>query len=770
MAQGATRYTIRPLPSRLARNDKTDAFRILLSPAALVGLKLSPGDMCNIHLDDGPLRTAIAWNALEKIQDSIVQASTTLQDLYKLRLGDKVSITKLEGPMPEIERVSVKEIEPVEQGGSSPPKVLSDADQPHWEWFLQYPLRKSVFLSSGMMFKNIELKGQERSFVLADIKPKPSIVNSSLFWFTPSSQVCLIDSEHKREGAAPDVRSFQVEASGIGGLDDQINTLNGTIDELVNDIDGIQLPSFYRPEHGVLLYGAKGTGKSLLIKRVLKCPWRRVFIISSEIQRSPDASNKIQRTFSEAVQSQPSLVIVNHIETLAGKGKPSDESVDSAFVSALRAGFDTIQDAKVLVLAEVRHPNAIDESLRGAEGFDVEIEIPVPTARQRYDILRALCGASEEPSKEILHEFSGRTHGYVGKDLYQLLRRAVRLAKDQYRFSQKQRNGVVNGTVAEFLDEKGGELGISLTAPLPPNALHITADNMGQALRSIRPSAMQEIFLETPHIHWSDIGGQHKSKRLLQLAVSRPLQQAPAMRRLGSKSKKGVLLYGPPGCSKTLLVKALAAESGLNFLAVKGPEIVSKYVGESERNIREIFRRARDASPSIIFFDEIDSIAGDKTGSSGVGGSLNLLTTFLNELDGFEELKDVLVVAATNRPETLDPALLRPGRFDNLIYIGLPSREARHEILQIFFQNSKVAENVNAATLADLTEGYSGAEIAGICQTASDLTLDAAAEQDTPLDSIFISLNEFLEAIRMTSKGISPELEKAYIDWRGALQ
>jgi AAA family ATPase len=299
------------------------------------------------------------------------------------------------------------------------------------------------------------------------------------------------------------------------------------------------------------------------------------------------------------------------------------------------------------------------------------------------------------------------------------------------------------------------------TSPKSLEPLIIIAEDITIALSKIRPSAMQEIFLETPNVRWSDIGGQHDIKERLRLAIEEPLTMADAMARLNLKPEKGVLLYGPPGCSKTMLVKALAAEAGLNFLAVKGAEIVSMYVGESERSIREIFRKARAASPSIIFFDEFDAIASNRK------SELKVLETLLNEMDGFEELRNVFIVAATNKPEAIDPALLRPGRFDNIVYVGLPDLEARRGIIQLFFDKSVVVvgdwdladadDATPAGALAGMTQGYSGAEIVNICQNAGRLAMRGKRDH--------IAWADLMKALQAQPHGVSKQMLEGYETW-----
>jgi AAA family ATPase len=425
-------------------------------------------------------------------------------------------------------------------------------------------------------------------------------------------------------------------------------------------------------------------------------------------------------------------------------------------------------------VAEARHPNNVDESLRSVSRFASEIEISVPNAIERYQILRSIRDTSDQPTDDLLNHIASRTHGYVGADLFALLQATLRIARDR---QEKLMEITQSLNDVEIRDDEFDEKRAILQAersnsvlPITPSGttspkslepLIIIAEDITIALSKIRPSAMQEIFLETPNVRWSDIGGQHDIKERLRLAIEEPLKMADTMARLNLKPEKGVLLYGPPGCSKTMLVKALAAEAGLNFLAVKGAEIVSMYVGESERSIREIFRKARAASPSIIFFDEFDAIASNRK------SELKVLETLLNEMDGFEELRNVFIVAATNKPEAIDPALLRPGRFDNVVYVGLPDLEARRGIIQLFFDKSVVVvddwdlvdadDTTPAGALAGMTQGYSGAEIVNICQNAGRSAMREKRDH--------IAWADLMKVLQAQPHGVSKQMLEGYETW-----
>jgi AAA family ATPase len=540
----------------------------------------------------------------------------------------------------------------------------------------------------------------------------------------------------------------------------------------------IELPVWHRPVQGIMIYGPKGTGKSLLLERIASCAWTQIIRLSVEDLRSPGAAEAFDTV------GGPCLFILSDLESISPSSSNSNQSV------RVRQLFDTIHDTQALIVAEVRHPNNVDESLRAISRFGSEIEISVPNAIERLQILRTIRDTSDQPSDDLLDYIATRTHGYVGADLLTLLQFTLKIARDrQEKLIEVTQSLNDVAIVGQEYDEKNASEydekrlyeydekrpasppershgarpnAFSGTAsPKSPEPLMIISEDITRGLSKVRPSAMQEIFLERPNVRWSDIGGQHEIKERLQLAIEEPLKMADTMARFNLKPEKGVLLYGPPGCSKTMLVKALATEAELNFLAVKGAEIVSMYVGESERSIREIFRKARAASPSIIFFDEFDAIASNRK------SELKVLETLLNEMDGFEELRNVFIVAATNKPEAIDPALLRPGRFDNIVYVGLPDLETRKGIIQLWFNKSVVVvddwdlveadDTTTAGALAAMTDGYSGAEIVNICQNAGRFAMRGKRD--------YIASADLLSALRAQPHGVSKEMLDRYERW-----
>ncbi|KAJ5659094.1 ATPase [Penicillium longicatenatum] len=745
-------FTVRPV-SKQPRSDYKDAFRIYLSSSSLASLRLRADDLCDISFAEGPPKTAIAWTAVENIQSTVVQTSKALQDCYGIKVGGKINITRIDGALEEIKSVVLvdcSEPEKIERYGQ-----ISAEERCHWEWALEFPLLRCEVIAKSLIFE-LELKGQRRSFQVVNIHPETPSSSRTIFRFTNATKIS-IGTEVEAPSEVP--HEISVDADGLGGLSRQIDDINESLSDFNIDLLKPTMPSFYEHSRGILLYGPKGTGKTSLLQQIEKAGWRQVFKIGTgTLGRSTgEAEKKLRTTFQDAARSKPSVIIIDQLDFIAPK-RTSLES--SSLASVLCENLDAMRSASVMVIAATRHPNNVDDALRTPHRFGTEIEIQVPTAHDRAEILRAIRGpASAGLNDALIDLLAEKTHGYVGADLFALLQLICRKARQRQMLEQKSASPSRSQSVpaSDIMDatsdaEENGPVTVDLA---------IQEGDIWSSLQEIRPTAMREVFLETPKVRWSDIGGQHDIKKRLQQAVERPLKFPERMQRLNVKSKKGVLLYGPPGCSKTLTVKALATEAGLNFLAVKGAEILSMYVGESERSLREIFRKARAARPSIIFFDEIDAIAARRSSSSS--GGVNVLTTLLNEMDGIEELRNVLVVAATNKPDVLDPALMRPGRLDNILYIGPPDFEARKEILRIWASKSVIHPDVDLDELAAHTEGYSGAEIVSICETAGDAALDEEEETQQELE---VQLKHFEYALGQVHRQITDSVIREYEQWR----
>ncbi|DAA77974.1 TPA_exp: Uncharacterized protein A8136_5677 [Trichophyton benhamiae CBS 112371] len=798
-------FTVRPA-SKQARADHKDTFRVYLSPASLLQVKVRVGELCQLetysitsngHGGGGggavgaaagsKVKTAIAWSAAEKIHDNIIQTTKQMQELYGLRLGDKVSISPVTDPLADIETVRLEEVKRSSSPGSSSAassmaSELAAEERPHWEWALEYPLLKCEVVSLGLAF-DVELKGVSRRFKVVHINAGSSSNDTAntIFKYTQQSKVTIGKADEVPGDADPaSTGRLEVTADGLGGLAPQLAVVNERLQDFNTQDQMIIMPSFYKSTGGILIYGAKGTGKSAMLAKIGEANWRRTFNVTSSItsRTGGDGAAVLRKIFSDALKYQPSLIKIDQLDFIAPKRSstgPADVSLSPTLCEVL----DSLQDSKVLVVACTRHPNDVDDCLRTPHRLGIEIELQIPTSKSRLEILQALRGSATQPTNRVLETIAAKTHGYVGADLLSLLQLSCRKAKARM-LSPVPPPPPTNGTstfrnrfyAGEYENESDGyfdeddeedgyyedHLDLSSDQPRP---LKIYEKDMLLAMEEVRPTAMREVFLETPSVRWSDIGGQGYIKDRLQKAVERPLKNPERMKNLNISGKRGILLYGPPGCSKTMMVKALATEAGLNFLAVKGAEMLSMYVGESERAMREIFRKARAASPSIIFFDEIDAIAARR--DAGSHGGINILTTLLNEMDGIEELKNVLVVAATNKPEILDPALMRPGRLDSILYIGLPDMEARKEIFENWIERADVDDEVDAIILASMTDGHSGAELVNICETAAELCLDEEEEKRMP--NLQIQPQHFLASLEMVPRRTQPEVIQAYEEW-----
>jgi AAA family ATPase len=500
---------------------------------------------------------------------------------------------------------------------------------------------------------------------------------------------------------------------------------------------------------GVIIHGSAGTGKSHILKVISETGWGDIFRVSWDVKPS-----RLRDVFKEAKASRRSLIIIDDVERIVSKEHGGTQSLDLILgdeMDRLASGND---ESHVLVVAATTTISDIPSTLRGFPRFTEEILLPIPNAESRRRILRSLVPKSSPDSFfTLLDGIGDRTHAYTPRDLQLLSYKAAEKAMARIRKAKTQN--------IDILDE------------------WITQEDFEEALVIVRPSAMHDITLQPPKVRWDEIGGQDVVKKALRRAVETPLlvsrilksqttctdqlQYPDILAQHARTPKKGILLYGPPGCSKTLSAQAMATQIGFNFFAVKGAELLNMYVGESERAVREVFARARAASPSIIFFDEIESIGSkrEKRGNNGV----NVLTTLLNEMDGIEALKGVFVLAATNKPEALDEALLRPGRFDDLLYVSPPDLVGREEILRNRGKISSWDEELISAIpeLAGLLDGYSGAEVVGICQKASDAVIERSIDSGTR--GLKVLRADFEEAMKGTRKQITKDMVKGYEDW-----
>ncbi|ARM75803.1 CDC48 family AAA ATPase [Acidianus manzaensis] len=469
------------------------------------------------------------------------------------------------------------------------------------------------------------------------------------------------------------------------------------------------------PPKGVLLYGPPGVGKTLLA-RALASEIGAYFtsINGPEIMSKfyGESEERLRQIFEEAEKNAPSIIFIDEIDAIAPKREETTGEVEKRVVSQLLTLMDGIKGrGKIVVIAATNRPDAIDPALRRPGRFDREIEIRPPDVKARKEILQVHTRNMPLTEDVNLDDIAEMTNGYTGADLAALAKEAA--MSSLRRFMEAGKINLDQGQIpADLLKE-----------------LKVSMNDFLDAMKSIQPTLLREVYVEVPKVRWSDIGGLDNVKQQLKEAIEWQIKFPNAFAKAGIRAPKGVLLYGPPGTGKTMLAKAVATESGANFIAVRGPEVLSKWVGESEKAIREIFRRARQTAPTVVFFDEIDSIAPMRGFSTDSGVTERMVNQLLAEMDGITPLNKVVVIAATNRPDILDPALLRPGRFDRIIYVPPPDKQARLEILKVHTKNVPLDNDVNLETIAEKTEGYTGADLEAVVREATMLMLREASSQ-----------------------------------------
>ncbi|RLJ07543.1 MAG: hypothetical protein DRP16_03250 [Candidatus Aenigmatarchaeota archaeon] len=526
----------------------------------------------------------------------------------------------------------------------------------------------------------------------------------------------------------------------IGGLHDAIQKIREMVElplrhpELFTRL-GIE------PPKGVLLYGPPGTGKTLLAKAVANESGASFFSINGPEIMSKwygQSEENLRKVFEEAEKNAPAVIFIDEIDAIAPKREEVSGEVERRVVSQILTLMDGLKSrGKVIVIAATNRPNALDPALRRPGRFDREIEIGVPDQKGRKEILQIHTRNMPLEDDVSLEWLASVTYGFVGADLEALCKEAAMLA--------------LRRVLPQISWKKEEEL--------PPEVLEklrVTKRDFENALKIVEPSAMREVLVEVPKVRWKDIGGLENVKKTLQEIVEWPLKHPDSFKRLGIKPPKGILLYGPPGTGKTLLAKAVANESDANFISIKGPEVFSKWVGESEKHIREIFKKARQVAPTVIFFDEIDSLAPARGISAGTRVNENVVSQILTEMSGLEELHNVVVIAATNRPDILDPALLRPGRFDRQIFVPAPDEKARLEILKVHTRDMPLSKDVNLKKLAKETEGCSGADLEALVREAG---LEALRKS---FRAKAVTKKDFENALKKIRPSITPELVKFY--------
>jgi len=526
----------------------------------------------------------------------------------------------------------------------------------------------------------------------------------------------------------------------IGGLHSEIQRIREMVELPLRHPELFQRLGI-EPPKGVFLYGPPGCGKTLLAKAVANESDANFYVISGPEIMSKfygESEARLREIFQKAQETAPSIIFIDEMDAIAPKREEVTGEVERRVVAQLLSLMDGMgARGNIIVIGATNRPNAIDPALRRPGRFDREIEIGVPDKMGRYEILQIHTRTMPLASDVDLHRLSDICHGYTGADISSLCREGAMKALRRY--------------LPEInLEEERIPTGIL-------EKMEVNVEDFMNAYREITPTAMREVYIEVPSVNWADVGGLTEVKQELQEAVEWPIKKPEVFKRIGIRPPKGILLFGPPGCGKTMLARAVATESEANFISIKGPELFSKWVGESEKAIREVFRKGRTAAPSIVFFDELDSVVprrGMGFGDSGV--SERVISQLLTEMDGIESLVNVVVIGATNRPDIIDPAILRPGRFDRLIYVPAPDHTTRLNILKIHTRNMPLARDVDLEQVAQQAAGYSGADLEAVSREAGLISL----RRD--IDTKSVTLEDFRDALERVRPSVTPDMENWY--------
>jgi transitional endoplasmic reticulum ATPase len=702
---------------KVAEAEQSDVGRRIarVDPKVARQLNLSAGDALEIS-SLGKKTNVLCWPARENdTGKGLVRIDGYLRNRLDVGINDSVEIRKVQSK--SAEKVTLAPTEPLRIVGA--------------EGYLQEYLLGSL-LSTGDIFP-LTIMGQRVDLVVISTNPSGPVLMEDF------TEVTVSEESDKAIQVAKGDGTSSISYEDIGGIKNEVSRLREMIElplrhpELFKRL-GVEAPK------GVLLHGPPGTGKTLLAKAVAHETNANFYTIGGPEIMSKfygESEERLREIFKKAEENAPAIIFIDEIDSIAPKREEVSGEVERRVVAQLLSLMDGMSSrGKVVVIGATNRINAIDPALRRPGRFDREMEIGVPDREGRLEILQIHTRGMPLEKDVDLGVIANMSHGFVGADLQAVAKEAGIRA------------------LRRVLPE------IDLTTENIPSEILkkiiVTMDDFLSVIKEIEPSALREVFVEVPDVNWEDIGGLKDVKQELQEAVEWPLKYHGLFVHSDATPPKGILLYGPPGTGKTLMAKAAAHESEANFISIKGPELLSKWVGESEKGVREVFRKARQAAPCIVFFDEIDAIAPTR-GSLGSDSHVTerVISQLLTEMDGLEVLSNVIIIAATNRPDIIDPALLRPGRFDRLLYVPPPDKEARMQILKIHTSKKPLADDVNIDTLANQTEGYTGADIAALASAAVMLALREHIEKykdpkkaESAKNELKVHMKNFEEAMK----------------------
>ena len=695
-----------------------------LDPDTLLHLKLSPGDI--IEIEGAETTAAKVWRAdRQDWNTDTVRIDGFTRQNADVGIGERVTIRKAEAETADKLVLAPPEEASVQFG--------SDAAGMVKRQILKRPVveRDIVPVMSSTNHPFMRSPGQAIPLIAVETEP---------------DGVCLVTEDTEVELREEPISGFEKTGGGItyediGGLQNEIQRVREMV-ELPMKHPQIFSKLGIEPPQGVLLHGPPGTGKTLLAKAVANETSASFFSIAGPEIISKyygESEQQLREIFEDAKEESPSIIFIDELDSIAPKREDVTGEVERRVVAQLLTMMDGLETrGQVIVIAATNRVDSVDPALRRPGRFDREIEIAVPDEVGRKEILQIHTRGMPLSDDVSLDRLADETHGFVGADIESLTKEAAMKALRRY--------------LPEIdLDEED----------IPPSLIDrmiVKRDDFRGALSEVEPSAMREVLVELPKITWNDVGGLESAKQQVQESVEWPLTSPEKFDRMGVNAPKGVLLYGPPGTGKTLMAKAVANETNANFISVRGPQLLSKWVGESEKAIRQTFRKARQVSPTIIFFDELDSLAPSRGQDMGNNVSERVVNQLLTELDGLEEMGDVMVIGATNRPDMIDPALLRSGRFDRLVMIGQPDQEGREQILEIHTGDTPLAPDVSLREVAEITDGYVGSDLEGIAREAA---IEALRDDD---DATEVEMKHFRRAMESVRPTITEDIMSYYED------
>ena len=714
-------WDVKDIHLKVAKAYPNDSARGIarLDPNALLTLRLSPGDI--IEIEGKRMTAAKVWRAdRQDWSQDYIRIDGFIRQNAGVGIGDRVKIRKARF-------ADAQKIILAPPSGSNMHYGDDAADMIRRQTLKRPVVAGDILpiMSSGAH----PFMGRMEAVPLVVTETHPADV----VVICEKTDIVLLEKPVKSVGS---VKATGTTYENVGGLRAEVQRVREMIELPMKHPEVFQKLGI-EPPKGVLLYGPPGTGKTLIAKAVANESGANFFSIAGPEIMSKyygESEQRLREIFDDAQKAAPSIIFIDEIDSIAPKRGEVTGEVERRVVAQLLAMMDGLKErGAVVVIGATNREEAIDPALRRPGRFDREIEIGVPDRSDRIEILQIHVQNMPLADDINLESLADRMHGFVGADVNALCKEAAMRALRRYMPDLTTEDEIPPGIIEQ---------------------MQVRREDFEEALKEIEPSSMREVLVELPAVNWSDLGGLGSLKQELIEAIEWPLKRPEKFRQMGVRPPKGVLLYGPPGTGKTMIAQAVANETAANFISVRGHQMLSKWMGESEKAIREIFRKARQVSPAIIFFDELDSIAPMRGTDEGSHVMERVVNQLLSELDGLEALKDVVVIAATNRPDILDPALLRSGRFDRMLLVGPPDKLGRHEILKIHAAAMPKAEDVNLEELAELTEGYVGSDLSLLCREAAMLALRQEGEK--------VEMKDFREALRKVRPSVEENMVSYY--------